>query len=181
MSYPPGFLSPAAIQLRLGAPNVLPASALSRATRAHGFRARAFPSACASSSSTTTTALLSFSPNEGVADASNNTAGSAALNDRVVEKSNDGPPLYYDRAKLKQYWDARSSELNQRYLSFAGTVAPFFASVVRHAATRTLTRDDVIARLAVQAREGMEALGPTYAINVYRGGFGGSHVQSRLY
>lgn len=77
-------------------------------------------------------------------------------------ETDDGPPLRYDRQLLEQYWSRRTSELNQRYLAFAATAAPFIGSVLKHFATRTLTRDDVIAQLAFQAREGMEALGPTY-------------------
>lgn len=79
-----------------------------------------------------------------------------------ARSEDDGPPLRYDRELLRQYWSQRASELNQRYLAFAAKVAPFVGSVLKHFATRTLTRDDVISQLAVQAREGMESLGPTY-------------------
>ena len=72
------------------------------------------------------------------------------------------PPTRYDREALRAYWGARSFELNQRYLAFAGRAAPFFASVLRHLATGTLRENEVIGQLAAQAREGMEALGPTY-------------------
>ncbi len=72
------------------------------------------------------------------------------------------PPLRYDREALRAYWSARSFELNQRYLAFAGRAAPFVASVLRHLATGTLRENEVIGQLASQAREGMEALGPTY-------------------
>jgi len=74
----------------------------------------------------------------------------------------DSPPTRYDSAALQKYWSARSFELNQRYLAFAQRAAPFGASVLRHVATGTLREDRVISELAVQAREGMEALGPSY-------------------
>lgn len=74
----------------------------------------------------------------------------------------DGPPLQYDRDALRVYWSGRSSELNQRYLAFARRAGPFFATVLRHIATGTLTDEAVIGQLAAMAREGMEDLGPTY-------------------
>jgi hypothetical protein len=154
----PAFLAPASLPLRVHALSLLPPSALARTSRARRpVRARGNLAVCASTHDP--------SRDAGVGNAAGETGGAAApavANRETPASLADSPPLEYDRAKLKAYWDARSSELNQRYLSFAATAAPFFASVVRHTATRTLSREDVIARLAVQAREGMEALGPTY-------------------
>jgi hypothetical protein len=154
----PAFLAPASLPLRVHAVSLLPPSALARTSRVRRpVRARGHRTVCASTHDQ--------SHDAGVRNAVDETAPAAAAAVATRERPaalEDSPPLEYDRAKLKAYWDARSSELNQRYLSFASTAAPFFASVVRHTATRTLSREDVIARLAVQAREGMEALGPTY-------------------
>lgn len=74
----------------------------------------------------------------------------------------DGPPLRYDRGALREYWGARSGELNARYLKFAGVTAPFFARVLRAVATGTLGDEEVIAGLARTARENMVELGPTF-------------------
>lgn len=118
----------------------------------------------ASASSADLASLQSVLNEEAYGKAARVESSSARQTTKVLsnEKGNEGPPLRYNRAELKKYWDARRMELNQRYLAFAGRAAPFAGSVIRHIATGTLTQDQVIASLATQAREGMEALGPTY-------------------
>ena len=74
-----------------------------------------------------------------------------------------GLPRVYDRQAIEQYWKKERGELQKRWGEFLGYAVPFLTKIV--SALVQGGPDELLARagpLAKEAREDMEALGPTY-------------------